>query len=89
MAKNEDLVSTFFNEWADVIKNLKFDENKRTNRVVYENEKIINAIWAWWHTKPQKRKNDATIRIITREDIVELVNTIKNWEAVNDTRTIR
>ena len=86
MAKNEDLVSTFFNEWSDVIKNLKFDENKITNRVVYENEKfdenkrtnrIINAIWAWWHTKPQKRKNDATIRIITREDIVELVNTIK------------
>ena len=35
--------------------------------------KHIGAIWNWWATKPQKRKNDATTRIITRADIEELV----------------
>ena len=35
--------------------------------------KHIGAIWNWWATKPQKSKNDATTRIITRADIEELV----------------
>ena len=35
--------------------------------------KHIGAIWNWWVTKPQKSKNDATTRIITRADIEELV----------------
>ncbi len=36
-------------------------------------KKHIGIIWDWWATKPQVRKNDATIRIITRTDIEELV----------------
>lgn len=39
-------------------------------------KKHIGAIWNWWATKPQKSKNDATIRIITRADIEELVKLI-------------
>ena len=39
--------------------------------------KQIDAIWNWWATKPQVRKNDATIRIITRTDIEELVRLMK------------
>jgi hypothetical protein len=39
--------------------------------------KHIGAIWNWWATKPQKSKNNATIRIITRTDIEELVRLIK------------
>ena len=40
-------------------------------------KKHIGAIWNWWATKPQKRKNDATTRIITRADIEELVRMMK------------
>ena len=36
-------------------------------------KKHIGAIWNWWTTKPQKRKNDMSVRIITRADIEELV----------------
>ena len=36
-------------------------------------KKHIGAIWNWWTTKPQKSKNNATTRIITRADIEELV----------------
>ena len=36
-------------------------------------KKHTGTIWNWWNTKPQKRKNDMTVRIITRTDIVELV----------------
>ena len=39
--------------------------------------KQIDAIGNWWATKPQVRKNDATIRIITRTDIEELVRLMK------------
>lgn len=39
--------------------------------------KHTGAIWNWWNTKPQKRKNDETIRIITRTDIEELIKMIK------------
>ena len=35
--------------------------------------KHTGAIWNWWNTKPQKRKNDATTKIITRTDIEELI----------------
>lgn len=85
--KKDNLVSTFFNEWSDVIKNLKFDdENKRTDNKIRDDyefqvyntqQKIINDIWAWWNTKPQKRKNSTTIRVITKTDIEELVNMLK------------
>ena len=40
-------------------------------------KKHIGTIWEWWATKPQVRKNDATIRIITRTDIEELVRLMK------------
>ena len=62
--------------------NISFDELREALKEMesearaYETQKIINVIWAWWNTKPQKRKNDATIRIITRGDITELVNTL-------------
>ena len=39
-----------------------------------KNEHITKKKWA---TKPQKSKNDATTRIITRADIEELVKLIK------------
>ena len=38
--------------------------------------KHIGAIWNWWTTKPQKSKNDATTKIITRADIEDLVKLI-------------
>lgn len=41
-----------------------------------EKEIIINTIWAWWDPKSQKRKNDTTVRIISRTDIVKLVSMI-------------
>lgn len=49
---------------------------KRQSRADTAN-KHTGAIWNWWNTKPQKRKNDETIRIITRTDIEELIKMIK------------
>ena len=64
-------------------------KNKQILFQIYAIEEMLNearadtinkhtgAIWNWWNTKPQKRKNDETIRIITRTDIEELIKMIK------------
>ena len=54
-------------------------ENKEIDMATNDeiSRKVVGSIWNWWNAKPQKRKNDATVRIITRTDIVELVNILK------------
>ena len=82
MPTNDEIITRDLSKWEK-----EFIDNesamvtlkvKRLNDMLNEARsdtasKHIEVIWNWWATKPQKSKNDATTRIITRADIEELV----------------
>ena len=84
MPTNNELIDRYLKhfdyreEWLDDY-NLSFLNKETINAELIEpiTKKHIGTIWDWWATKPQVRKNDATIRIITRTDIEELVRLMK------------
>ena len=77
MTTNEDIIEKI---WGGA--EAKYTSRKKLLILMDESradttKKHIRTIWSWWATKPQVRKNDATIRIITRTDIEELVRLMK------------
>ena len=85
MPTNNEIINIV--NWAKAAEIIKDDKGLLTIRIILNSvlnearadttSKHTGAIWNWWATKPQKSKNDATIRIITRSDIEELVRLTK------------
>ena len=76
MTKN-DKIKEKYRVWSIIGRPLTTIDNMLNEARDDTTKKHIGTIWEWWATKPQVRKNDATIRIITRTDIEELVRLMK------------